>query len=171
MSSTPPLRGRGLRLEPLDTTHAAEMEHVLADAALYEYIGGSPPSRGDLEARYARQVAGPRDDVYAWHTWVVRLADDGCAAGYVQATVHGDDGVAELAWVIGTPWQGRGLASDAAALVLEFVLASGVGRVIAHVHPDHVASQRVAARLGLAPTTRTVDGEVEWEARPGIHGR
>ena len=40
MSSTPPLRGRGLRLEPLDTTHAAEMEHVLADAALYEYIGG-----------------------------------------------------------------------------------------------------------------------------------
>jgi RimJ/RimL family protein N-acetyltransferase len=84
--------------------------------------------------------------------------------------VHGDHGVAELAWVIGTPWQGRGLASDAAAVVLEFVVASGVGRVIAHVHPDHVASQRVAARLGLASTARTVDGEVEWESRPGIRG-
>jgi RimJ/RimL family protein N-acetyltransferase len=171
VSGTPPLRGRGLRLEPLATTHAAEMEHVLADAALYEFIGGSPPSRGDLEARYARQVAGPGDDVFAWHTWVVRLADEDCAVGYVQATVHGDDGVAELAWVIGTPWQGRGLAVDAAAVVCEFVLASGVGRVIAHVHPDHVASQRVAARLGLVATARTVDGEVEWEARPGIRGR
>ena len=170
MSRTPPLRGRGLRLEPLATTHAVEMERVLADAALYEYIGGSPPSRGDLEARYARQVAGPSDDVYAWHTWVVRLVGDDCAVGYVQATVHGDEGVAELAWVIGTPWQGRGFASDAAAVVLEFVVASGVGRVIAHVHPDHLASQRVAARLGLAPTTRTVDGEVEWELRPGIRG-
>lgn len=170
MSRTPPLRGRGLRLEPLATTHAAEMEHVLADAALYEYIGGSPPSRGDLEARYARQVAGPGDDVYAWHTWIVRLADEGTAVGYVQATVHGDDGVAELAWVVGTPWQGRGLASDAAAVVLEFVVASGVSRVIAHVHPDHVASQRVAARLGLVATARTVNGEVEWESRHGIRG-
>ncbi len=30
------------------------------------------------------------------------------------------------------------------------------------MHPDHVASQRVAASLGLAPTDRVVDGEVEW---------
>ncbi|HSF98229.1 MAG TPA: GNAT family N-acetyltransferase [Ornithinibacter sp.] len=171
MSRTPPLRGRGLRLEPLATSHAAEMEHVLADAGLYEYIGGSPPSRAELDARYARQVAGPRGDAFAWHTWVVRLADDGCAVGQVQATVHGDDGVAELAWTIGAPWQGRGLASDAAALVVEFVVASGVGRVIAHIHPEHLASQRVAARLGLVPTGRTVDGEVEWEARHGIRGR
>lgn len=171
MSRTPPLRGRGLRLEPLAPTHAAEMESVLSDAGLYAFIGGSPPTRADLEARYARQVAGPRSGVYAWHTWVVRLEADDCAVGYVQATVHGDEGVAELAWVIGAPWQGRGLASDAAALVHEFVVASGVGRVIAHVHPDHVASQRVATRLGLAPTARTVDGEVEWESRHGIRGR
>lgn len=171
MSRTPPLRGRGLRLEPLATTHAAEMEHVLSDAGLYEFIGGSPPTRDALEARYARQVAGPSDGVYAWHTWVVRLEDDDRAVGYVQATVHGDEGLAELAWVIGSPWQGRGLASDAAAVVLQFVVASGVARVIAHVHPDHVASQRVAARLGLVATARTVDGEVEWESRPGIRGR
>ena len=42
-------------------------------------------------------------------------------------------------------------------------LASGVTRVVAHVHPDHVASQGVAAGLGLTPTDRVDDGEVEWE--------
>lgn len=71
------------------------------------------------------------------------------------------------------PWQGRGIASDAASAVVEFVDACGVERVIAHVHPGHVASQRVAARLGLVPTPRIVDGEVEWEAhlQPGVADR
>ena len=40
-------------------------------------------------------------------------------------------------------------------------------RVVAHMHPDHVASQRVAAALGLRPTDRLVDGEVEWELTGG----
>ena len=171
MSSTPHLRGRGVRLEPLSTAHAAPMEHVLAAAGLYEFIGGSPPSRADLEARYARQVAGPRGAVFAWHTWIIRLVDGDEPVGYVQATVNGDDSVAELAWVVGMPWQGRGIASDAASAVVEFVDACGVERVIAHVHPGHVASQRVAARLGLVPTPRIVDGEVEWEARSATRGR
>jgi hypothetical protein len=46
--------------------------------------------------------------------------------------------------------------------VLELLLAQGVRRVVAHVHPDHVASQRVAAALGLRPTPVVVDCEVEW---------
>ncbi len=70
--------------------------------------------------------------------------------------------MAELAWVVGTQWQGRGIARVAARLVLDHLLAQGVRRVVAHVHPDHVASQRVAAALGLRPTPVVVDGEVEW---------
>ena len=157
------LRGRGLVLEPLGAGHAAEMVDVLSDAALYRYTGGSPPSLRDLEARYARQSQGSGDPAEQWHTWVVRLGDDGPAVGYVQATVRPRRSVAELAWVLGTPWQGRGLARDAASVVLDEVAAGGVTRVVAHVHPDHMASQRVAAGLGLTPTDRVVDGEVEWE--------
>ena len=41
--------------------------------------------------------------------------------------------------------------------------ARGVERALAHIHPHHVASQRIARHLGLAPTDTVVDGEVRWE--------
>jgi RimJ/RimL family protein N-acetyltransferase len=165
VSPTVQLRGHRVVLEPLSVQHAAEMVDVLSDAALYRYTGGSPPSAAELEARYVRQVAGSGDPAQEWHSWVVRLGDDGPATGYVQATVANEQAGAELAWVLGTAWQGRGLAREAAAVVLADLLASGVRRVVAHVHPDHQASQRVAASLGLAPTSVLVDGEVEWVLR------
>jgi hypothetical protein len=34
--------------------------------------------------------------------------------------------------------------------------------VVAHVHPGHLASQRVASAAGLSPTTDVVDGETRW---------
>ncbi len=161
---TTPVLGDGrLVLEPLRVEHAGEMVDVLSDAGLYDFTGGSPPSREELEQRYARQVAGPGRPDEVWHNWVVRLGPDGPAAGHVQATLGPDEGVAELAWVVGIAWQGRGIAREAARLALGHLLASGdVTRVVAHVHPDHAASQRVAASLGLAPTPLLVDGEVEW---------
>ena len=160
--TTPALADGRLRLEPLRVDHAGELVDVLSDAGLYAFTGGSPPSLDDLERRYARQVAGSGDPAEQWHNWVVRLGDGGPVVGYVQATVHPSAARAELAWVVGAPWQGRGIAREAAALVLDHVLATGARRVVAHVHPGHVASQRVAAALGLAPTDRLVDGEVEW---------
>ncbi len=159
---TTPLGDGRLVLEPLRVDHAGEMVDVLSDAGLYAFTGGSPPSLEALERRYAHQVAGPDRPDEVWHNWVVRLGADGPAVGYVQATLGPQEGVAELAWVVGAPWQGRGIAREAAALVLDQLLASGMRRVVAHVHPDHVASQRVAAALGMRPTPVLVDGEVEW---------
>ena len=162
--TTAPLGDHRLRLEPLRVDHAGELVDVLSDAGLYAFTGGSPPSRADLEARYARQVAGSGDPDEVWHNWVVRLGADGPAVGYVQATVAPAGRTAEVAWVVGAPWQGRGVARDAAALVLGHLTARGdVTRVVAHVHPEHVASQRVASAIGMRPTERVVDGEVEWE--------
>ena len=34
--------------------------------------------------------------------------------------------------------------------------------VIAHIHPAHLASQRVARAAGLSPTGEVHDGEVRW---------
>ncbi|HYN67944.1 MAG TPA: GNAT family N-acetyltransferase [Ornithinibacter sp.] len=164
MTATPPLGDGRLRLEPLRVEHADAMVAVLADAGLYTFTGGTPPTLEHLRQRYGHQVAGSGDPSEEWHNWVVYLGAAGPAVGFVQATVHPEESSAELAWVVGERWQGRGIAREAAALVLDHLLGSGrVRRVVADVHPEHVASQRVAASLGLAPTDRVVDGEVQWE--------
>jgi RimJ/RimL family protein N-acetyltransferase len=150
-----------VRLEPLRVADAAEMTGVLSAPELYAVTGGSPPTVEQLSARYELQVGGrSADGREQWLNWVVRV--DGAAVGYVQATVH--DGVrAAVAWVIGAHWQGHGYATAAGRAMLGELRALGVRRVEAYIAPGHVASEVVAARLGLRPTgERDADGEQLW---------
>ena len=150
-------------LEPLQVEHAVDMVTVLADPALYRYTGGTPTSLEELERRYRIQSHGaPPDGTERWFNWIVRAGAAGTAVGYVQATVTLDDQLAELAWVIGVPWQGRGFATGAASAMVESLRPLGLRGLLACVHPDHLASQRVAAHLGLAATDEIRDGEVVW---------
>lgn len=62
----------------------------------------------------------------------------------MQATLTDDGRVAEVAWVIGTEWQGRGIAREAAEALVALLLEHGAHTIVAHVHPDHTASAAVA---------------------------
>ncbi|MFF2928397.1 GNAT family N-acetyltransferase [Streptomyces mirabilis] len=156
------LRTARLDLLPLRVEHAGEMAEVLSDPALHTFIGGTPATPEALRSRYERLAAGSPDPAVVWCNWVLRLREEGCLVGTVQATVTGE--VAEIAWVVGTPWQGRGFAGEAArGLVGRLGEEPGVRTVVAHVHPDHRASAAVATAAGLAPTDRYLDGEARWE--------
>jgi RimJ/RimL family protein N-acetyltransferase len=147
-------------LEPLEEAHATEMVDVLADPSLYAFTGGSPPTVQALRARYRAQVAGPDDGIETWHNWIIRF--EGVPVGFVQATVTGP--VGDVAWVLGTPWQGRGFAVEAAGAMADWLIAGGVRKLVAHIHPAHVASQRVASALGLVESGDIDDdGESIWQ--------
>ncbi|MGP3770261.1 GNAT family N-acetyltransferase [Streptomyces sp. SDT5-1] len=152
---------------PLRVEHADEMAGVLDDPALHTYIGGAPDTIEELRARYRRMLAGSPEPGVDWLNWVVQLRADTRLVGTVQATVG--DGVAELAWVVGAPWQGRGIATEAARGLVAWLGERGVGALRAHIHPEHRASAAVAAACGLRPTGRWHDGEVEWGR--GLSGR
>ena len=136
------------------------MASVLDDERLHEFIGGRPATVSELRARYERLVAGSPNPEETWLNWVVRRRSDGQPVGTVQATLS--EGTAQIAWVIGTEWQSRGFASEAAQTLAGWLRGQGVDRIEAHVHPDHVASARVAARAGLVLTDEVVDGEQVW---------
>jgi len=159
---------RRLELVPLRVADADEMVGVLADPALYGFIGGAPPTRDELVVRYRAQAGGRSPDGREeWHNWVVRERRSGAATGFVQATVvdargAGEGREAEIAWLTGVPWQGRGYASEAARGLVAWLEAARVGSIVAHVHPDHVRSAVVAERAGLVPTDELVDGERVW---------
>ncbi len=148
-----------VELTALTVAHAPAMVGVLADPSLYEFTGGTPPTLEELTARYARQTVGHSPDgSERWLNWVVLL--DSEPVGHVQATVVGDS--AEVAWVISPSVQGRGVATEAARAMDGLLAAAGVRRLVAHVHPGHTASARVAERLGLSRTDEVEDGEVRW---------
>lgn len=161
------LEAAGLRLEPLTVDHAPLMVDVLADSALYRFIGGRPPTLAQLQRRYAAQVVGHSpDQTQWWLNWIVMLGDPACAIGYVQATVEQSPVTmeADIAWVVAPQFQGRGAATEAAGAMIAWLTARGVGQLVAHIHPTHGASQAVARKLGLRPTQRVEDGEVRWQS-------
>ena len=149
-----------LDLLPLQVEHAEEMAGVLADPALHTFIGGAPHTPAALRARYERLVAGSPDPAERWLNWVISLRDEARLVGTVQATVT--DRTAEIAWIVGTPWQGRGFASEAARGLVGWLATQPVHTVVAHVHPDHHASAAVARSAGLTATDVWQDGEVRW---------
>lgn len=161
-----PLVSERLTLEPLSLDHARPMVDVLSDHTLYTFTGGEPPTLGTLSTRYASQIRGPADGSQAWFNWIARRHDTGALIGFVQATVEsqGQDTLAEIAWVIDPGHQRQGFASEATAAMIGWLHAQGVQRLAAHIHPEHAASQRVAHRQGLRPTSSIEDGEVRWES-------
>lgn len=163
-----------LELLPLQVEHAEEMAGVLSDPGLHDFIGGAPEGVAALRLRYRRMLAGAPDPAVSWLNWVIRLRGVSCLAGTVQATIGpSGDGpgpgpgpglgvVAEVAWVVGSAWQGRGIATEAAGAVVDWLAGQPVDAVVAHVHPGHRASAAVAAAVGLVPTGQWQDGEVVW---------
>jgi len=166
---TESVRSARFALEPLRVDHAEEMVVVLGDARLYEFIGGSAPSLDELRARYARQVRGPGRADEVWLNWVIRDCADERAVGYVQATLTGQeaDWTADLAWLVGSAHQGKGIATEAATGVASQLRECGITMLSAHIADSNAASIAVATRVGLGATDE-LDADGERIFRSGL---
>lgn len=155
-----------LSVEPLRVDDADELAPLLDDGRLHTFTGGQPATAEQLRSRYAHQVVGHSvDGTQGWCNWVLRTRESGVAVGTVQATIkaEGPAMTAEVAWVVGTAYQGRGYARECAAAMVAWLRSRGVATIAAHIHPEHHASAAVASSLGLSPTDVVVDGEIRWE--------
>lgn len=148
---------------PLELADAEELA-ALDDARLHAFTGDQPldaeqwRDRARRLAAAARRTQGDR-----WLTWTLRLRDGGEVAGFVQATVSAaTPASAELAWVVGAAHQGRGLATEAADGMVRWLAGEGVTELTAAIAPGHLASERVAAHLGLGVSGEVRDAERLW---------
>lgn len=141
-----------LVLEPLGPEHAAVLFPVLGDARVWEHILGSDGATEDqMQATYARRAAGPARPGERWINHAVRLAG-GPYLGRVEATVY-PDAWAEIAYVFGLAYRGRGYARAAVRRLLQEI---AVDEVWATVTPANGASRRLLTALGFreAPQSR-----------------
>lgn len=80
------------------------------------------------------------------------------------------DGVVEIAYSIAPVYEGRGLATEAAAALVEFAEQSGRVRIVrAHTLAEQNASTNVLGKCGFKKTGETIDSENslvwQWERR------
>ena len=145
-----------LVLEPLEPGHAEEMVAVLADPELYRHTGGQPPSVDELRRRYELQARGRSDDGTAlWLNWIVRERSTGAAVGFVQATVAIASRTADVAWLVGVPFQGRGYAREAAGAMVDRLREEGVD---ARDRPHPPGQRAVGGRRACARPRPDDDG-------------
>ncbi|MEO5692158.1 MAG: GNAT family N-acetyltransferase [Usitatibacter sp.] len=140
-------------LEPQVAAHAEEMFAVLGDPAIYEFENDPPPSlewlRGSLAKLESR--CSP-DGTEKWLNWVIRT-DEGLA-GYVQATVHADAS-ADIAYVLASPFWGRGLAAESVnAMIAQLRDVHGVRKLGAIFKGANLRSRRLLERLGFRDAIR-----------------
>ncbi len=110
-----------------------------------------------MRERFAR-LASRRspDGNQRWLNWVIRLQDglaNGDLAGYVQATVYADDS-ANIAYVLGNAFTGRGLARQATAQMLDMLAHQhAVQLAFATVDERNTRSLRLLHALGFLETS------------------
>jgi RimJ/RimL family protein N-acetyltransferase len=145
-SLQPPESGPRLTFEALRPDHTDGLFAALADPRVGRYIGGPDfTTMAELRARIDRLLAGPGNDAETWLNWVVLL--EGTIIGRIEATLH--DGVAEIGYVFGPRWWGRGLGSEAVAWLLSELWQQGVPEAWASVDPDNEASIRLLRHVGF----------------------
>ena len=139
-----------LRLRPMRHDDLDDMAALLGDPAVMTYYP-RPKDRDEAKAWIDWTI-----DSYARHghgLWVVESRATGEFYGDCGLTVQHVDGVDELevGYHVRPSLQGRGIATEAARASLDFAADHlGAERVVAIIHPDNVASQRVAEKVGLA---------------------
>ncbi|NUT33168.1 MAG: GNAT family N-acetyltransferase [Hamadaea sp.] len=145
-------------------------EYTVDDAEAFHGFATHPL----VFARVRDEQPPTLDEVRGFLTGLVAQADqgggtrhelavvvDGRLVGSIGLTVdEADPTTAELGYVIHPDWWGKGVATEAAGLMVAHGVADlGLRRIIAdRIAADNLASQRVAEKLGMRATRRTDEG-------------
>jgi [ribosomal protein S5]-alanine N-acetyltransferase len=139
-----------LRLRPLRPDDAPALHAIYADPRVAAWIGQH--TLADVEAEIAKHVA--TQAARGWSFLAVEELESGRLLGDCGLQPFEQRGPeVELGYDLHPDAWGRGIATEAARAVMAAAFGPwGVERVVAVVKPDHVASQRVLAKAGLAPS-------------------
>jgi RimJ/RimL family protein N-acetyltransferase len=142
-----------LRLEPWTAEHGALLARLAAMPEVMRFIGKgvtlSAAEAGELATRFH---AHWRSHGFGWRGAVER--DGGRLVGLVALELaHDVPGLApgdhEIGWWFDPATWGRGYATEGARAIVDEAWALGAPSVVARIQPGNVASERVAAKLGL----------------------
>ncbi len=136
---------RGFTAQDADALYS-----VLQDRELHHYFPRTePPSRERVEQIIATQRAHWEEHRCGW--WAVLLRESQQMIGWCGLRFLPEFGEIEVAYCLGKPYWGQGLATEGARAAVEFGFRTlGRERILAFAHVENVASQRVIHKLGMS---------------------
>ena len=113
------------------------------------HMGRPPFTRDESEAAFERHLR--HWDEHGFGLWAVEDKATGELIGRAGLSYHRvGPGEPEVGWLIDTPWQGRGLATEAGAASIRWGFEHlGVRRIVSICTEENVESRRVIEKLGL----------------------
>jgi len=151
-----------VRLEPWAEEDLPLLHKLLGDPAMMEHLGG-PESDEQILRRHQRYLHLPDDGID--HMFTVILVPSGervGSVGYWKKTWR-EQSVYEMGWLILPGYQGRGIATKAAAAAIEHARGQANYRFM-HAFPsvENPASNAICRKLGF-----TLLEECQFEYPPG----
>ena len=145
----PPLRDGELLLRRGTAADVPAIRAVYSEPDIRHWMVWEGPAPDDAEA-----LANVEREAQAWRdgTWavfrIVELPRDEVVGG--ASLRLGEHGIGEASYFLSARARGRGLATRAVRLLARWAFEElGLARVELRVHPDNLASQRVAHRAGF----------------------
>jgi ribosomal-protein-alanine N-acetyltransferase len=145
-----------LLLRPFAESDLDDLSALMANADFMRFSLGV--SSREQTAGFLEKVRA-RDHARLPSQFALILRSNQKLIGYCGFFLQTVDGVEELeiAYRVDPSWWGQGLATEAARAVREHAFADlQLSHVISLIHPDNVASRRVAEKNGMTPEKETI---------------
>lgn len=153
-----PQTGR-LRLREMTDNDLADMAALLGDPEVMRYY---PAPKTRVEAQGWIDWNKRNYAEYGFGLWIVTTVEGEFVGdcGLTWQPVSGSPAL-EVGYHVRAEFQGRGYATEAASACRDAARSLGVTHLVAIIHPDNRASQRVAEKIGMTlEVTETVKGQV-----------
>ena len=154
-----------LTLRPLVAADAQPLYHIYQGEGVLQYFPNpTPPPLEKVERFIAAQQA--HWERYGYGNWAIQLSEPLLAAepliGWAGLQFLPETGETEVGYLLARPFWGKGYAVEAASASLRFGFEHfDFAEIIALVHPDNIASLKVAARCGLTVVERKMYWGIE----------
>ncbi|MEO1131133.1 MAG: GNAT family N-acetyltransferase [Cyanobacteria bacterium J06639_1] len=158
--STWAIETQRLGLRPLRASDLEDLATIFADPAVMHFIGGV---RSRVETRRYLDSYIHHFETWGYGLWATIDKASGALigrCGLVHQEVEGRTQL-EVGYLLAKAYWGRGLATEAAIAIRDFGLTVSDRPLIAIVHVDNRASQRVATKIGMNRTR-----QLEWRGFP-----
>jgi RimJ/RimL family protein N-acetyltransferase len=150
MSQIPTIGTSRIKLRAFRATESDDLHKILLNPNVLRYFPpANPPSLAKVQKLVESQQKHWQEYGFGW--WTLALQGTDQLIGWCGLNFLPETDEVELKYLLAEEFWGRGIATEASRVSLDYALSStDLNQIIGLVHPDNIASQRVLEKVGMS---------------------